>query len=1032
MSGVVEAWIEVVAKLYQQAGVDIADQQEKLIAELDCHQDDLSDKQIERRNQQSPMINRWAFSDLAEALDGCIEMAQRQSQHAKAIELLDQVAKDAQDWPRFRQLHAISLMLILVAPYLRVFDRYLLPYLNVDEGFKRNARLYNKRYYVDADVDAATLEAGLAQSEDFDDLNFNYSILGRYLAPQHPELTRMISLFIEQQPDLMSPTYEYDIRGLAPIIQYGCTDEACLALLDIEMSRRHSVTGLLHQLMSLQKKWGQAIEGLDAWLAQLAHQNYGCLIKFLDSCVVDSPELVRSLLQLETLDADSWAIVIMDYHYENKQNCSAYDDLFLQLADQPSRLKGALEKVGPERYMDVAKGLWRHAWTNRPEARDALFGFATDQLLYRDWQLKGGDVPLGVSWLMEQGLMEDFARFGAKLPWDNKLIPYFAQFFPQQVDAAKLAMAGFEGVVKKSKVARESIAKRVRKLPLATFAEFGFFTAKVKPMREMALALLVGRKDQEAIDAAQSMLALAGITESEVAFLTDWLKSHGVEAKVEVVVKAARKKKAEDPDNYKVRKPDLVNALLCDDLVQAMAPLTQNEVAYLLDKAGSVKKFPMPEAVLTTLDKMEVAQKTPAAKVLLSLWDAQQAFEENDWGEAKLTKQSKAFDFIPVLVGYLGSDAVAGDIEKFISKYRKLHYHHSMRLMRTLGAIGSIFSLSILLEISKKRSFNWSMRDQAYSILDEVAKERDISMTDLEDLLVPDFGMTAEGLLLDVGDKHYRILLQSDLSLRVKNENTGKLTKSLPKAGKSEDSAKRALAEQTFKALNSNIKKVAKKQVPRMTEALIMQKSWPATFWQQQFVEHPLMRMMAQSLIWLDLGSQTSFRISEDLSLVTVDDEAHELSKDSQVCLFHPVLQPDAVAPWREHLADYEVTPMMDQLSRLADVGEPADTVAQLRSLSIRVLAGDVQKLANQWNLLQEQVDSWVGGYYLPIMALKANLSLTVDDYRLYTSYAEPVMVTAIEVEDHRRNFEPKDIPKPLLALALEWKQFFESRKIEG
>ncbi|MCB1805860.1 MAG: DUF4132 domain-containing protein, partial [Candidatus Competibacteraceae bacterium] len=82
----------------------------------------------------------------------------------------------------------------------------------------------------------------------------------------------------------------------------------------------------------------------------------------------------------------------------------------------------------------------------------------------------------------------------------------------------------------------------------------------------------------------------------------------------------------------------------------------------------------------------------------------------------------------------------------------------------------------------------------------------------------------------------------------------------------------RAVAESRFKFLRSSLKKVAKQQANRLREALICGRSWPYARWRVLFLEHPLLSILGQGLIWqrydADGKAQASFRISEDRSLI--------------------------------------------------------------------------------------------------------------------------------------------------------------------
>jgi hypothetical protein len=73
-------------------------------------------------------------------------------------------------------------------------------------------------------------------------------------------------------------------------------------------------------------------------------------------------------------------------------------------------------------------------------------------------------------------------------------------------------------------------------------------------------------------------------------------------------------------------------------------------------------------------------------------------------------------------------------------------------------------------------------------------------------------------------------------------------------------------------------------------------------------------------LIWVTPaadGGSVIFRPLDDGSLTDAEDNAVELPDGARVMVAHDsVLSPDEVARWTAHLADYEVTPLFQQLGR--------------------------------------------------------------------------------------------------------------------
>lgn len=217
-----------------------------------------------------------------------------------------------------------------------------------------------------------------------------------------------------------------------------------------------------------------------------------------------------------------------------------------------------------------------------------------------------------------------------------------------------------------------------------------------------------------------------------------------------------------------------------------------------------------------------------------------------------------------------------------------------------------------------------------------VAAERGWSEAELGDRSIPTAGFGPDGLLhLSYGEREFLGRLTPELTITLTDAD-GRARKSLPAARKSEDGE---LVAQTRRRLASTRKEVAavlKVQRRRLYEAMCVGRSWPVPQWRELFADHPLARHLAARLVWIagrpdkgvsanesEAGGQETrawtFRPTEDGELLGADDTVLELPPDTAVTLAHGTLLPEAeVADWREHLADYEVTPLFDQFSARA------------------------------------------------------------------------------------------------------------------
>lgn len=105
-----------------------------------------------------------------------------------------------------------------------------------------------------------------------------------------------------------------------------------------------------------------------------------------------------------------------------------------------------------------------------------------------------------------------------------------------------------------------------------------------------------------------------------------------------------------------------------------------------------------------------------------------------------------------------------------------------------------------------------------------------------------------------------------------------------------------------------------------------------ASIFLDAFVRHPLIGHLTQRLVWGAYDGRTlleTFRVAEDRSLATLDEDTYELSSDAKVGLMHPIrLHPlrmtghaaDLSARWGQVLSDYTIVQPFDQLARATEV----------------------------------------------------------------------------------------------------------------
>ena len=273
-------------------------------------------------------------------------------------------------------------------------------------------------------------------------------------------------------------------------------------------------------------------------------------------------------------------------------------------------------------------------------------------------------------------------------------------------------------------------------------------------------------------------------------------------------------------------------------------------------------------------------------------------------------------------------------------------------LVRALYANGRDRALQVLLSIARRHKMA-GIQATAAALARETASERGWSAEELADRTVPTAGFDGDGLLrLSYGQRDFTGRLTSDFKIEVSDE-TGRTRKSLPPARAGEDAEVIKAAKKRLSAARKEAKEVLTLQSERLYEAMCASRTWSAPEWRELLAGHPLVGRLVTRLIWTaappggeaaaaedsgrdatgDAGSAATagsgvsgeissagailtFRPAEDGALIGADDAVVELDERARVGLAHRAQLADGqAAAWRQHLADYGVEPLFDQLS---------------------------------------------------------------------------------------------------------------------
>jgi hypothetical protein len=193
------------------------------------------------------------------------------------------------------------------------------------------------------------------------------------------------------------------------------------------------------------------------------------------------------------------------------------------------------------------------------------------------------------------------------------------------------------------------------------------------------------------------------------------------------------------------------------------------------------------------------------------------------------------------------------------------------------------------------------------------AEELGLSLYELADSIIPDFGFTGLFKEFEVNGASFRAFIDNNFKIAILDEDND-LLKKLPKGTPSD-------LEAEFKELGKEIKDIVKSQSSRLEQYLIIQRKWNGQHWVDFFLQKPVMFAYATSLIWgiYDKNGTllSCFQVMEDQCLTNIDGDEFELEPDSIIGIVHPLsLSSEELNHWKSALDSVNIKPIFPQLER--------------------------------------------------------------------------------------------------------------------
>lgn len=290
----------------------------------------------------------------------------------------------------------------------------------------------------------------------------------------------------------------------------------------------------------------------------------------------------------------------------------------------------------------------------------------------------------------------------------------------------------------------------------------------------------------------------------------------------------------------------------------------------------------------------------------------------------ELKGHSMTYDWLLGAQRWFAGDAGVVELEVLIDRWvfgTTAQRDRACRIVQVLGDVGTSAALTIV-DQYRQNERSPKLHTAALGTFRRVANERGVSVNELEDMIVPDYGLDASGTrVFDYGPRQFELVFRERFYPCVSAAD-GKITKSLPRPRKTDDPDLVQAARDQWGAMIEHLKRAVRVHRTRLERRMISGYTMRASVWREVILEHPFMRNFARNLVWgvyseRDHALLQTFCVMEDLELFDLEDETVHLEGDALIGLPHPLdLGPERQTAWAQVFADDERFEPFDQLSR--------------------------------------------------------------------------------------------------------------------
>lgn len=297
-------------------------------------------------------------------------------------------------------------------------------------------------------------------------------------------------------------------------------------------------------------------------------------------------------------------------------------------------------------------------------------------------------------------------------------------------------------------------------------------------------------------------------------------------------------------------------------------------------------------------------------------WFLRDLFEK--WMESGANPKEK---WMMLSFGLLGSDELVSSLIPLMVEWRKSGLHQRAILgLEALRLRGTDAALMRINEIAQSDELR-SLRTKASQYIDSIAADRNLTRGQLEDRIVPHCGfMPGQARLLEYGNRKFEVVISKELKPSLLGSD-GKPRTSLPDSNAKDNPEMVEKAKSEWKTIKKELQSFLKQQPARLERAMIDQRKWSLSEFEQFILSHPLLVLIAQQLLWhaceSDGAQFTAFRFTAEGGFADSNDRVLQLPSTSRISIAHPYLMDEQdITRWIAIFSDYKLIPPFAQLAR--------------------------------------------------------------------------------------------------------------------